>query len=295
VRHCPRCSTANEDARLRCLACGATLGTHDRDTRKLNRNDVLKAIALSVEKPGPQAPKPPPPPPPPRIPPPPPTVLVDWAPEGALSSSVLDMPYPLQRTSVVTIGRTDENNIVMPVHQVSRRHALVKWDGEGFAIVDQRSTNGTFVNGEPVQRRRLAEGDKIGIGPFELVFTSGRGDLTSSRDTSTVVVAIPGAFSGELEQVSMPEICQLIEINRKTGVLSLQDGDRRGKLFFTEGRAIHAEYRDHLGDEAALELLSCAKGSFRFYAREHANIQATIKRPTTVLLMEAARRADEKR
>jgi pSer/pThr/pTyr-binding forkhead associated (FHA) protein len=197
------------------------------------------------------------------------------------------------RTSVVTIGRAEDSNIVMPVHQVSRRHALIKFDGEGFVVIDQRSTNGTYVNGESVQRRRLEAGDVIGVGPFELVFSRGAPRPPAERDDSTVVVAIPGAFSGELSEVSVPEICQLIELNQKTGVLVFHQGTQRGKVHFKAGRAVHAEFRDLLGDDAATELLSLTKGSFRFLATTSVHVQTTIKKPTALLLLEAAQRADE--
>ncbi len=304
---CPACSTENDDERLRCISCGNMIRTIDRSTRKIRRDEVMRhAAKLEVErtanlevdltpKPAPPTEKsqvarpagPPPPPPPPT------TVLLDWKNEASLTSGVLDAPYPLSRNSTVTIGRTEENNIVMPVHQVSRQHALVKWDGEGFAVVDRKSTNGTFVNGEPVQRRRLRAGDKIGIGPFELTFVQGLANHESDGNTSTVVVAIPGAFSGELVEVSVPEICQLIDLNQKTGILVFHEGDTRGKLVFQSGRATHAEFKDKLGDEAALELLALTKGSFRFFARDTADIKATIKRTTGSLLLEAARRIDE--
>jgi hypothetical protein len=225
-------------------------------------------------------------------PPPPPTVIVDWVQEAALASTVLTTPYPLHRASVVTIGRTDENNIVMPVHQVSRKHALVKWDGDAFVVIDQRSTNGTYVNGESIQRRRLESGDVIGVGPFELAFDRGAPKPRRPHD-STVVVAIPGAFSGDLEEVTVPEICQLIELNQKTGVLVFHEGTRHGKVFFSSGRAVHAEFRDLLGDEAATELLSLTRGGFRFLARETVSVQTTIRKPTALLLLEAAQRADE--
>ncbi len=286
MSRCRNCTAENEDKALICTQCGTPLRSNNTKTRKINRDDVLRTLALAASRPV----NPPPPPPPP----PPPTVIVDGAKEGSLVSTVLEQPYPLNRASTVTIGRTDENNIVMPVHQVSRRHAIVKWDGEGFAVIDKGSTNGTLVNGEPVQRRRLRPGDRIGIGPFELVFHDGPTGVPPFRDDSTIVVAIPGAFSGELAEVSVPEICQLIELNQKTGVLVFHEGDRRGKVYFSGGRAVHAEYRELLGDAAALELLSLVRGTFRFFARESVSVQTTIRRTTGSLLLEAARRTDER-
>ena len=48
---------------------------------------------------------------------------------------------------------------------LSRRHALVRPEGDGAVVEDLGSTNGTFVGGKRVSEpRRLSEGDRIGIG-----------------------------------------------------------------------------------------------------------------------------------
>ena len=62
-----------------------------------------------------------------------------------------------------SLGRGAENDIVFETSKVSRSHAQLIQDGESYAIVDQNSTNHVFVNGELVQRRTLASGDKINL------------------------------------------------------------------------------------------------------------------------------------
>ncbi len=70
----------------------------------------------------------------------------------------------------VSIGRVDECTITIPDPKVSRHHAEVRRDREGFVLVDLGSTNGTLVNGRPVREAPLQDGDRIGIGPANLVF-----------------------------------------------------------------------------------------------------------------------------
>jgi pSer/pThr/pTyr-binding forkhead associated (FHA) protein len=210
-----------------------------------------------------------------------------------LVSTVLENPFELRSTGSCEIGRGDENDIVLPVHQVSRQHALIKWDGDSFAIIDRGSTNGIYVNGEPVKRKRLQVGDLIGIGPFDMTFQETIDAGQAPKQEETVVVTTPGSFAGELSDVSVSEVCQLIDLNQKTGILDFHYGDRRGKVYFEKGQATHAEYRELIADNAALELLSLTRGSFRFIAKESVTVQRTIKRPTASLLLEAARRADE--
>ena len=53
---------------------------------------------------------------------------------------------------------------------VSREHAVVAPDGDGFAITDSHSFNGVWVNNETVERHHLQNGDIIQIGVFCLLF-----------------------------------------------------------------------------------------------------------------------------
>lgn len=74
---------------------------------------------------------------------------------------------PLQRE--LTIGRVRGNDIVLPVGNVSKRHTrLLVRDGR-VLVVDLRSTNGTYVNGERIDApRTLEDGDKVYIGDATL-------------------------------------------------------------------------------------------------------------------------------
>jgi class 3 adenylate cyclase len=71
-----------------------------------------------------------------------------------------------------SLGRAVANEIVLPDDRVSRRHATVHAQGEReFWLVDLGSRNGTYLNGRRIsQPTRLAEGDRVQIGPFSLTF-----------------------------------------------------------------------------------------------------------------------------
>jgi pSer/pThr/pTyr-binding forkhead associated (FHA) protein len=47
---------------------------------------------------------------------------------------------------------------------VSREHAEIRPDGNGYLLIDMASTNGTSVNGELITQRRLADGDVVSLG-----------------------------------------------------------------------------------------------------------------------------------
>ena len=68
----------------------------------------------------------------------------------------------------LTIGRADDNTLAIRDARASRRHARVVADGDGFAIEDTNSSNGTYVDGGQVHRARLARGQMVTIGDTSL-------------------------------------------------------------------------------------------------------------------------------
>src|SRR5262245_31061655 len=95
----------------------------------------------------------------------------------ALRGELLAAPIPLER-DVVTVGRALEADIRLNDSKVSRLHAEISITNTDsghtvFKVKDLGSTNGTLVNGQPIQESILAVGDKILIGDhlfrFELL------------------------------------------------------------------------------------------------------------------------------
>ncbi|MCE6997040.1 DUF3662 domain-containing protein [Saccharothrix sp. S26] len=68
------------------------------------------------------------------------------------------------------VGRGQEADFRLPDTGVSRRHLEITWDGHSAMLADLGSTNGTTVNGTPVQTWQLAEGDVVRIGHSSLVY-----------------------------------------------------------------------------------------------------------------------------
>jgi hypothetical protein len=71
---------------------------------------------------------------------------------------------------VTTIGSVAGNTVLLADTGVSRKHVGIKKIGGGFELADLGSSNGVYVNGEKVARRRLEVGDVIRVGTTEIVF-----------------------------------------------------------------------------------------------------------------------------
>lgn len=79
--------------------------------------------------------------------------------------------FPLE--PLTFIGRTPENQIRLNKPAVSRRHAQIAQSESGYVLRDLTSENGTYVNGERVKERPLADGDRVQIGTVRFVFRAG--------------------------------------------------------------------------------------------------------------------------
>ncbi|MFB7252189.1 FHA domain-containing protein [Microbacterium sp. NPDC056234] len=84
-------------------------------------------------------------------------------------------------TDVTTVGRHPEADIFFDDVTVSRRHAEVTRTGTTFEIIDQRSLNGTYVNGERADRAVLANGYEVRVGKFRLNFFASPVDLAAAN------------------------------------------------------------------------------------------------------------------
>jgi ABC-type multidrug transport system ATPase subunit len=158
----------------------------------------------------------------------------------------------------VTIGRATDNDIVIPDVLASRHHATLVPTPDGMAIQDNRSINGTFVNGARVDAALLREGDVITIGNVDLAFSGG----TLLRRTETEAATRTGGL--EVHGVSLTvehdrSLLDNISFAARPGTLTAVIGPSgagkstlarvvvgathptRGKVSF-EGHDIHAEY-----------------------------------------------------
>lgn len=106
----------------------------------------------------------------------------------------------------ITIGRGDANGVVLDQPGVSRQHAQVVRDGQGWLLRDMGSTNGTWRQSQRVDKQPLADGDVFRVGSVQIVFKSGYTveALTMLNESLALlpvrrpVIFVPGLMGSEL-------------------------------------------------------------------------------------------------
>jgi len=99
-------------------------------------------------------------------------------------------------------------------------------------------------------------------------------------------------FNGQVSEISLFDLTQVLAFGKKTVVLEVQEGAKVGQIYFENGELIHAETSNHVGEQALYECLSWDSGSFREHEFK-GPIQRSIEKPTQQLLLEAVKRVDE--
>src|SRR5205823_6136106 len=102
--------------------------------------------------------------------------------------------YPLEKPEIA-IGRAPNSDVLLSKDKLtSRRHATVRYEDNKYVLYDERSANGTFVNGQQLEEmtpRALQDGDHVGIGEHELVFHGGSSTAQSVGVADLPTIAVP--------------------------------------------------------------------------------------------------------
>src|SRR5690348_1383368 len=184
--HCGRQSQANA---LNCEFCGFPLATEEddisgRDTiytspPAANGQDDAQATAVEQQNGGGLA-----------------TVVVRPLQDVGEASR----EYALTGQNI-SIGRSPSCEIVLENDQLtSRRHALLRYDGSHYTIVDLGSSNGTFVNDTEIRDATpLSHGDRVIVGEHELLFSTNvaRAAAVAGVDLNGAPPSSPLASTGE--------------------------------------------------------------------------------------------------
>ncbi|OBH10376.1 ABC transporter ATP-binding protein [Mycobacterium sp. E3247] len=158
----------------------------------------------------------------------------------------------------IKIGRANDNDIVIPEVLASRHHATLVPTPHGTEIHDNRSINGTFVNGARVDSAVLHDGDVVTIGNIDLVFAGG---TLARRDESATATPTGGldvrgvTWTIENNKTLLDDISLGAQPGTLTAVIGPSGAGKstfarlvagythptRGTVAF-EGHNVHAEY-----------------------------------------------------
>jgi len=119
--------------------------------------------------------------------------------------------------------------------------------------------------------------------------------------TSALVAAAPadapipvagGEVRGDLAQVPLPDLLQLLSMGKKTGTLTVTTSNAAGELRLSEGEVVDAMFRRAEGMKAVIRLLGERDGAFHF-AHDAAPALRRIREPMSNILMEGTQHSDE--
>jgi pSer/pThr/pTyr-binding forkhead associated (FHA) protein len=146
---------------------------------------------------------------------------------------------PLEPGEDIVLGRSSEADVVLDEELMSRRHASISWEDGSPVVQDLRSTNGTFVNGQRVERGRLVHGDRLHVGAniLKLVaeFVPVALAEARARQGRPVQDEPSAAVQGRLDDVPLPDLLQLLGATGKSGVLRLRRGVEGAEIHLLQG------------------------------------------------------------
>jgi pSer/pThr/pTyr-binding forkhead associated (FHA) protein len=90
--------------------------------------------------------------------------LVLFLEDGTSATHVLDSELPS------SVGRHKDNSLFLECGSVSSHHAQITPTETGWYVQDLNSSNGTRVNGAPIEEALLSDGDRIGFGDIQTIF-----------------------------------------------------------------------------------------------------------------------------
>lgn len=140
--------------------------------------------------------------------------------------------YPFLKDNV-TIGREEDNTIVIANLAVSGYHARIDKTGNDFIVTDLQSTNGTFVNNKKVVSHKLSHGDNILVGKHIILFVASEKKIRPGQKSDKMDLGKTMMLDTERQrellakQKAAPKPPKVLE---KIGVISFIDGSSLGDI-----------------------------------------------------------------
>lgn len=227
-----------------------------------------------------------------------------------ISGKYLGGEFPIPDEGELIIGRAADLDMVLVEDMVSRKHARLVVSAGTLILADLGSTNGTFINGEKIRRAELKTNDRVLIGTsiLKVVDASQLVGGNNDRDREFLKAMMKdlahrapqsAGMSGALDEVPLPDLLQLFSSNKKTGTLSVVEGQRRGTIYLKAGALQYVLIADQPTMppmKALCRMLGWTTGQFLFdAAADLADVPVGFQAGTETLLMEVMRQNDEMR
>lgn len=226
--------------------------------------------------------------------------------------------FPIEIGQEVIIGRSSELDMVLVEDMVSRRHSRISFEQADLFIEDLGSTNGTFVNGEKISKKKLKVGDRILVGTSIIKLVAGseasggsasqsepirrdaggapfHASTTQTFNTRSSTQTMTGSISGLIEEVPLPDLLQLFSTSKKSGVLLLRS-EREGRVYLREGRVYFAVIDNNFEtppDKTFYRMMAWEKGTFTLDQPTNERFENELDISTEALMMEGMRQLDE--
>ena len=185
---------------------------------------------------------------------------------------------------MITIGKLSSNDLQLNDNSVSRNHCIFEKVNDNYKLIDQGSTNGTYVNGKKIKEKILREGDNITIGRTTLRFVGVKKEENFTEDNDqkiSMVIPLSDKYMIPREKKLVP--ARLAILTSLTGLgkelissTSLEDSfEKVGDLIFDflKPNRLFVFFYDEKQGELELKYSHTLKGK---KPDEKANISKTI-------------------
>ncbi|NVM20316.1 MAG: FHA domain-containing protein [Desulfobacterales bacterium] len=143
--------------------------------------------------------------------------------------------YRLEKGKSLSIGRKDDNDVVIENLAVSGHHAKIDSVDDGFLLTDLKSKNGSFVNENLVTSHWLKHGDVMTIGKHSVVFAYEEGEsrLHEAPDAMDQTMVMDTGKYRDMLAKSLPNGAKQVLEGEPVGILSFLSGGR-GEMGITK-------------------------------------------------------------
>jgi len=209
------------------------------------------------------------------------------------------------------LGRSRQADIRLDDDLTSRQHTKISFAGGKFLLEDLKSKNGTHLNGHKISApTALKAGDYVRVGDctFHVIlpcvveskaqawWEKTQHTLATMKRQTERNAGAASVVSGSLAEVSLLDLLQLLANSVKTGLVTIRCQQDKGEVYLRQGQIYYATINNAPSarpDKVIYRILRWKDGTFTFIPSAETVVDTEILDPTSALLLEGVRLADE--